>query len=277
MEESKKYKSPKLGELLLREGLITEKQVHEALEVQYQTHGRLGSILVDLGYIDSDRLLSFFGRQFGVKTATLGSSGIDLALLKKIPFNKLKDYKVLPMSVSGKNMTLAMVNPKDVVAISDLEFLLGFSIQPVLVLQSQMDKALKMLDEKRETVEPPAQRMTIDKLKGLAEFDRSIDLKSLLRIIVKENASDLLLSAGAPPSIKKDNELKRLSTFNLTPEQTRQYAKRDNDRAAEEGIRIEQGARLCLYLHRYLQVQDQHIHAAQLGVHSNADYRRESA
>jgi twitching motility protein PilT len=222
--DNKKDKRLRLGELLIQEGLINEKQVHEALKVQYQTHGRLGSILVDLGYIDSDKLLEFLSKQFGIKTVNLGSSGINPSLLRNISVKKLRDYKVLPMSISGRNMTLAMVNPKDVVAINDLEFLLGFSIQPVLVLQSQMEEALKMLEEKDGTFDTSSQCMIVDKSKGLAECERLIDLKHLLKIMVKENASDLLLSAGSPPCIKKDNQLKRLSNFCLTPDQTRQYA-----------------------------------------------------
>ena len=222
--ENKKDKRPKLGELLIQEGLINEQQVREALKVQYQTHGRLGSILVDLGYIDSEKLLEFLSKQFGIKTANLDSSGINPSLLRNIPINKLRDYKVLPMSVSGRNMTLAMVNPKDVVAINDLEFLLGFSIQPVLVLQSQMETALKMLEDKDGTLDTSSQCVIFDKSKGLVECERVIDLKHLLKIMVKEHASDLLLSAGSPPCIKKDNQLQRLSNFCLTPDQTRQYA-----------------------------------------------------
>ena len=74
------------------------------------------------------------------------------------------------MSVSGKNMTLAMINPKDIVAVNDLEFLLGFSIQPVLVLQSQMEKALKLLEAKSGTIDPSSQSLTAEQSKESIEY-----------------------------------------------------------------------------------------------------------
>jgi twitching motility protein PilT len=220
----RKDKKSKLGEMLMEAGLINEKQIREALRVQGQSKGRMGSILVELGYIDSAKMLDFLGRQFGVKTSTLDASVINPSLLQNISLNKLRDYKVLPMSVSGKNMTLAMINPKDIVAVNDLEFLLGFSIQPVLVLQSQMEKALKLLEAKSGTIDPSSQSLTAEQSKESIEYEKTVDLRDLLKIMVRENASDLLLSAGSPPCIKKDNRLKRLSNSCLTPEQTRQYA-----------------------------------------------------
>ncbi|HTZ17255.1 MAG TPA: PilT/PilU family type 4a pilus ATPase [Dissulfurispiraceae bacterium] len=221
MEREKRLK---IGEMLLQAGLINEKQIQEALRVQGQTKGRLASILIELGYIDNAKILELLGKQFGVKTADLDTAAIDPSLLKNIPINKLRGYKVFPISASGKSMTLAMVNPKDVVAINDLEFLMGFSIQPVLVLQSQMDKTIRMIESGHGTPGGSSQQAQASLQQKAVECERAVDLKHLLKIMVKEKASDLLLSAGSPPCIKKDNQLKRLSKFRLTPEQTRQFA-----------------------------------------------------
>ncbi len=216
-------KRPRIGEILIRQGLVNSQQINEAVKVQCQTKGRIGSILVELGHVDSKRLLDCLGNQYGIRTADLSKSRIDYSTLKIIPPNKLKEHKILPLEFNGSNLALGMVNPNDIKVINDLEFLLGCSVQPVLVLDSQMEKALAIIENRRSTLNSP-RYVCLEKKEKNESGSRAIDLTQLLKILVKEKASDLLLVAGSPACLKKDNQLMRLSNFCLTPAQTRQYA-----------------------------------------------------
>jgi twitching motility protein PilT len=137
----------------------------------------------------------------------------------------MKDYKVLPLAIGDRSVTLAMVNPYDITSIGDLEFILERSIQPVVVLYFQMVAALKHIEEKGGRLEKPLSGKELEGKIGYKHVGVDIvDLKNLFRRITDENASDLLLTAGIPPCLKKDNEVKRLSATLLTPQQVNAYA-----------------------------------------------------
>ena len=130
--ETKKDKKPMLGEILVQYNLITPNMLKNALRHQSQVGGQIGSILIDMGYLTTDALLEFLGKQFGIPTANLFKLNIPKSVLKALPFEKIKEYKVIPLEVDDK-FTIAMVNPQDCVAIKDIEFILGKRINPVVV------------------------------------------------------------------------------------------------------------------------------------------------
>lgn len=224
--EAKKDRRQRLGEMLVQHGLINQNQLKEAMKIQSQTGDRIGSTLVYLGYIDVDKLLEFLGRQFSVPAANLYKLNIEPSTLNLVPFDKIKEYKVLPLAIGDKSLTLAMVNPNNFVAISDLEFLLGRSIQPVVVLSAQMAAAIKNIEDRGGVLEAPIKGEELAEIKRLQRIDVDMmDLKRLFQMVVDEKASDLLLSAGVPPCLKKDNEVKRLSASIITPQQIETYAR----------------------------------------------------
>ncbi|MGD0884413.1 MAG: PilT/PilU family type 4a pilus ATPase [Thermodesulfovibrionales bacterium] len=225
LSETVKMKRQRLGEMLLESQRITQNQLKEALRVQSQSGERIGSILVERGHIDVEELLTYLGRQLNVPTANLYKLTIELPVLEIIPFKKIKEYRVLPVANNDDGITLAMVNPRDVSAISDLEFLVSRPLQPVVVPHYQMSAVIKHLEEHGERLAEPfngAQLEMINKQKRLNSD--LLDLGRLFRTLVEEEASDLLLTAGVPPCLKKDNEIKRISHSSLTPQQIKAYA-----------------------------------------------------
>ncbi|HWR58323.1 MAG TPA: PilT/PilU family type 4a pilus ATPase [Thermodesulfovibrionales bacterium] len=216
----------RLGEILLRREVISQSQLKEALRVQSQTRERLGSILVQNGHISIDTLLGFLGEQLGIATANLCQFTITPKVVSVIPFEKMKEHKVVALTDDGKSMTLAMINPKDYSAIKDLEFITDRTIFPVLVLSYQINAAIRHIEDEGERLEGP---LMCAELAGVREVSPAADsghmeLKQLFRKLVTEKASDLLLSAGVPPCLKKDNEIIRLSSVMLAPHHTRLYA-----------------------------------------------------
>lgn len=224
-EEKRKDKRQKLGEILIQHGIINQNQLKEAMKVQSQSGNRLGSVLIDLKYSNIDEILAFLGKQIGVPTANLYKLTIKPAALSALPFEKMKEHHVFPLSINEKELILGMDNPKDFNAINDLQFLIGRSIHPVLILSFQIDAALKIIEEKGGTVDAPlrGEDLEVSKIQERVEIGTA-ELKDLFGMLVNEEASDLLLSAGVPPCIKKDNEVKRLPFTLLSPQQMKAYA-----------------------------------------------------
>ncbi|HKZ16852.1 MAG TPA: hypothetical protein VJ161_05225, partial [Geobacteraceae bacterium] len=85
----------KIGDILLASRIINENQLHQALKVQAQTGGRLGSILRDRGYVHMDDLLDYLGKQSGFPSMNLYNLEIEPSILNLLPFDKIKSYEVL--------------------------------------------------------------------------------------------------------------------------------------------------------------------------------------
>ncbi|HLH05824.1 MAG TPA: hypothetical protein VKW78_01160, partial [Terriglobales bacterium] len=114
--------SQRLGDLLVKEKVITKEQLDEALKVQRQTGGRLGAILVKLNFLTDEDVTNFLSRQYGVPAINLNYFEIDAAVVKLIPQETAKRYQILPLSRVGASLTIAMVDPTNVFAMDDIKF-----------------------------------------------------------------------------------------------------------------------------------------------------------
>jgi len=215
----------KIGELLVQEGLINPVQLKEATRIQSQFGGCLCSTLVELGYISINDALDLLSKQIGVAGINLFETGIDPAAIKTLPLKKMKEYRAIPFSLTSSGISLAMVNPRDFSAISDVEFRSGMPVQPFLALYTQVMSAIKAIEKRGEDLDSPIKGEELEILRREQQIGQEmIDLKQLLRRLIEENATDLLLSAGVPPCLKKDNELRRLPFATLTPEHLNTFA-----------------------------------------------------
>ena len=134
--------SAKLGEILLKENLLTPQQLKEALDYQRAHGGRLGSILVNLRLVPDEEITSILSRQYGVPAVNLDLFDVDPNAVKIIPEETARKYMVLPLARVGPTLTLAMVDPANVFAIDDIKFMTGLSIEQVVVSEIAMLKAL---------------------------------------------------------------------------------------------------------------------------------------
>ena len=222
IKESKVSKRQPLGELLVEYGLINQNQLQEGLKRQGQLGGQIGSILIDMGFISTDDLLDFLSKQLGVPSANLFNLDINQEVLKLLPVDKIKTMKILPVATDENFLTLAMVNPQDMMTVREVEFTLGRKVQPVVVPAFQMNAATRSL---MSGSKGGLTGDTIAKEAGKAKTRRAPQLLSLLRYLAKSPAADMLLTAGAPPSIKMSNQVKRLSMDSLTPADCERYAR----------------------------------------------------
>ena len=133
----------KFGQLLLRDGLITQEQLDHALEYQKGHGGRLGEILNLLGYISSEVLMRTVASRYGVATLERDQLSADAATLSLIPPAIARAHRLIPLSRSGPNLTCAMEDPTRVDAINAVQFQTGCNLRPVLVPRAVMDDALE--------------------------------------------------------------------------------------------------------------------------------------
>ncbi len=132
----------KLGEILVRENLLTPQQLREALDFQRTSGGRLGTNLVKLGMISDDVITAVLSRQYGVPSINLDLFHIEPAVIKLISQEVALKYTVLPISRVGATLTLAMADPTNVFAMDDIKFMTELNVEPVIASETSIQMAI---------------------------------------------------------------------------------------------------------------------------------------
>jgi len=207
----------RLGELLIKEGLINEEQLEKAINVQKQEGGRLGEILVKLGMVGEGQLVSALGKQLNIPYFSLGAGmfkpATDQGLEQLIPQEFAIKHSVLPISRTLRSLTVIMSDPLDLILIDNLRKLTGCEINPVIATKSDILKAIEEFYGKSAmlknavdasydmagvgstgiiTEEELEQEISLDKLIARAEEAPVVKLVDLIiRQAIDERASDI--------------------------------------------------------------------------------------
>lgn len=121
-----------LGKILLEREIITSEQLDAALKEQQRNPAFLGSILIRLGFIAEDKLFPILSEQLGVPYVKIKNLKIDREILEKVPARFASHYKLIPIRLEGKTLTVAVIDPLNLHILDDLRLLLGYEIKPVL-------------------------------------------------------------------------------------------------------------------------------------------------
>ncbi|MBI4690812.1 MAG: hypothetical protein HY754_11210 [Nitrospirae bacterium] len=132
----------RLGEMLIEAGIIDDLQLTSALGYQKQWGGKLGSVLIKMGFVDKHSLASFLERQLGIKCIILKDREIQPKVLSLVKPEIAKKYCIMPLEVDKNILSIAMSDPTDMKTIDDLTFMLGVRIKPVLSFESEIKKAI---------------------------------------------------------------------------------------------------------------------------------------
>ncbi len=142
-----KDKYLKLGDMLLREGFITQEQLQKALETQNKEGGRLGEILVKMGAVKEEQVVSTLGKQLGIPYFSLGTGMLKPAVDQGLEESISKDFAiknlVLPLSRILKSLTCAVYDPLDLILIDNLKRLTGCEVNPVIATKVDIIKAIE--------------------------------------------------------------------------------------------------------------------------------------
>src|SRR5919109_3069455 len=135
--------SDRIGDILVREGLITPAQLAAAQQDARQNGTRLGFSLVKLGIISEADLTRALAKQYRVPAVDLDRVNVDPKILKLIPADQAMKHLVLPLRRVGRMLTVAMANPTDAGAIDNLKFITRHDIEPVIVGEYTLRKHLE--------------------------------------------------------------------------------------------------------------------------------------
>jgi type IV pilus assembly protein PilB len=204
--------SQRLGDLLVKEKVITTEQLEQAIKLQKESHSRLASALVKLGFLSDEDVTNFLSRQYGVPAINLSYFEIDPAVVKLIPYETAKRYQILPLSRVGASLTIAMVDPTNVFAMDDIKFMTGFNIEPVVASESsiiegiekaygvskeaELEQVMQSMNDLGEgsdiEVQAEAQELELKELEKAADEAPIVKLVNLvLTDAVKRGASDI--------------------------------------------------------------------------------------
>lgn len=135
----------RMGQMLLEAQLISEEQVHTALQAQEVSGSRLGSILVEMGAVTESTLLQFLSQQYGVATIDLSTCQVEADLLRLIPLEMAQKYTVMPVRKTGSRLMLAMVDPSNTSVLDEIKFLVGAHVVPIVAMESDILTAIRRL------------------------------------------------------------------------------------------------------------------------------------
>src|SRR5687768_11534599 len=146
----------RLGDLLLKEGLISREQLDKALLEGKQNGTRLGYALVKLGYVQETDITKMLARQFRMPAVDLSRFEVDPRIAKLIPADLATKHLVLPLKRDGRTLTVAMADPTNLGVIDDLKFITRYDIFPVIAgeytLRNAVEKYYESSDAALQTL-----------------------------------------------------------------------------------------------------------------------------
>ena len=185
--------SGRLGELLVRENLISLQQLQKAQAEQRKTGARIGSLLVKSGAIAEGDLTQFLSKQYGVPAISLKDFDVDDEVIKLVPKNIAEKHQVLPVNRAGSSLIVAMSDPSNIFAIDEIKFHTGYNVEPVVASEVAIKEAIEhYYAEKGPSYD--------ELMQGFDDNDVSI-----VEAQDGEDVVDLEKSAGEAPVVKLVN------------------------------------------------------------------------
>ena len=198
----------RLGDLLVSSGMITDKQLDEALEIQKSSGkgDRLGTVLIENKFITEAQLIETLQMQLGVEFIDLNNTAIPSEMASVLPKNIAKKHMVIPVKVSGNDLYLAMVDPLNFITIEEVQAATRKRVVPVIATLEAMERAVlnlysaegaaRAIDEmKRDKVADSSLEQSTDKVSYLEEDANSAPtirlVNSIIERAITEQASDI--------------------------------------------------------------------------------------
>jgi type IV pilus assembly protein PilB len=132
----------RIGELLVRENLISTDQLREAQKDQRTTGKRLAYSLTKLGILQETELTDFLSKQYGVPSITLDDFEIDPDVISLVPREVASKHVLIPVQKAGNSLIVAMSDPSNIYAIDDLKFMTALHIEPVVSTDAAIEQAI---------------------------------------------------------------------------------------------------------------------------------------
>ncbi|HYT13340.1 MAG TPA: ATPase, T2SS/T4P/T4SS family [Candidatus Nitrosopolaris sp.] len=189
--------TPRLGERLLAQRLISEGQLRRALELQLTSSRLLGRVLIDLGALDEDRLTAILAEHLDVQVADLRRDVVDADVSQLVPEEFARSRVVLPIRRDGGTLSVAMADPTDLHLVNDLRLITGHAIVPYLAGTSDILANLSRIHSMRPRIQEAARSLK-DSRPQFTSASRSMvfDLSSITATSPAVEIVNMLITQG---------------------------------------------------------------------------------
>ncbi|MDB4954634.1 MAG: type pilus assembly ATPase PilB, partial [Myxococcales bacterium] len=201
----------RIGELLVREKMLSLQQLQQAQDEAKRTGKRLGATLSRLGYVNDQALTQFVAKQYSLPSINLAEIEIEAAVLKLVPREICEKHQVVPVRRNGPTLIVAMADPSNIYAIDELKFLTQYNIEPVVASEASVEQALSRYYDKGPDLDQMVGDLDIDNVDYTAASDDAV------------NVVDLENQAGEAPVVKLCNAIllsaikKKASDIHIEP------------------------------------------------------------
>ena len=169
-----------LGALLVKAGKITQQQLAKALEIQKQTNGKLGQILVQMGAVpDENEISEFVGRQLNIGALRLSDLELNPEVVKLIPLDIARKFNVIAISKLGKTLVVAISDPNNIYVLDAIKFITGCTVQPVISPEKAIQKAIETQYQDSGGLKEILDKIDSDNLEVIESSDETITEQDL--------------------------------------------------------------------------------------------------
>ena len=203
----------RLGEILVKSGFLTEEKLEQALENQKKTDLKLGQYLIRQGLIQEKQIIDLISEQLNIRKYQLNDFPLDLELIRYLPIEIAQKNQVVPLKLKGKLLTIAIVDPLDIQILDSLEKLTNLEVEPVICSEVEINQLINSMygmqsdlgnimgtmeiDSRDEDDEPAENKeeIQIASLQDMAGEALVIRLtNSIFAQAIRDNASDIHIS-----------------------------------------------------------------------------------
>jgi len=174
----------KLGQLLVSSGVISEKQLEEALKIQRTSNEKLGQILVRTGAVpDEDTIYEYLGKQLNIAYVKPSDIELNPEIVKLIPLDIARKFNVIGIGKIKKTLIVALADPRNIYVLDALKFITGYTIQPVICSESSIQKAIEELYQDKGNLEEIIRDMGeegLEIIESEQELSDEVDLQSMI-------------------------------------------------------------------------------------------------
>ena len=224
-------KKIRIGDLLVEAGAITEEQLQEALAKQKEEGGMLGNIIMDMGFISRELLITVLTTQMGIEYCEVKSVKIDEDVIQLVPETLVQKYKVMPIGYDPENpniLQVAMADPMDLMAVDDISIASGLNVEPMLSFQDDLETVIGKYYGSAQAMEAAeAYKLELGTGAGdeSSDIDDEIDNSPIVLLVnqiieggVRQRASDIHIEAleqNVRVRYRIDGALKQVMTYDL--------------------------------------------------------------
>lgn len=172
----------RLGDLLVANNLITREHLARSLEQQKDSSGqlRLGTILINNGFISESDLTTFLSKQYGVPSINLAELEVDPAVIKIIPSDVAQKYQIIPVNRAGSTLIVAMSDPSNIFAVDDIKFMTGYNVEVVVASEAALKVAIDRFYDQSASLADVMGEMDMEDFEVVGD-EEEVDVSSLER------------------------------------------------------------------------------------------------